>query len=42
MNGRADPQSAAITQKPLAPNRPYNVPDSSVTIAVVAPMATVP
>jgi hypothetical protein len=41
MKGRADALSAAMIQKPLAPNRPYNVPDS-VTIAVAAPMATVP
>jgi hypothetical protein len=40
--GNAARASAAINQNADAPNRPYNAPESSVTIAVAAPMPTVP
>jgi len=41
-NGSAAAQSAAITQKPAAPSRPYSAPEESVTSAVAPPMPTVP
>ena len=40
--GSARAESAAMTQKPLAPSRPYNAPEAKVTSALAPPMPTVP
>ena len=42
VSGSASAHSAAITQKPAAPSRPYSEPEANVASAVAPPIPTVP
>ena len=41
-NGSATAQSAAMSQNPPAPSRPYSAPEANVSSAVAPPIPTVP